>query len=240
MPGAKRRRPHERILRPAPGELLATLPVANTVGVWIAQVWRRTEASTCRRPAHRTRACRRRLGYSGKASRLVGEDLVVVEVPGIEPGSFGAEPGLLRAQPTCAFLGPSSHAGKLLTGPVAVRFPARSRDRTERLSLLADARHRAEGTPGLTACSLLLRQRERRRADWNRRLLVCWAWFSRSSQPSSARFPWLDYRSRDHSPPVQLCLHRTRSWRPAATRNPSETARGTRCMSGAPWVGTDG
>src|SRR6187200_3199264 len=79
-----------------------------------------------------------------------------VEVAGIEPASFGADPGLLRAQPTCAFLGPSSHAGKLLTGPVAVRFPARSRDRTERLSLLADARHRAEGTPGLTACSRYL------------------------------------------------------------------------------------
>ena len=141
----------------------------------------------------------------------------LVEVAGIEPASFGAEPGLLRAQPTCAFLGPSSHAGKLLTGPVAVRFPARSRDRTERLSLLADARHRAEGTPGLTACSLLLRQRERRRADWNRRLLVCWAWFSRSSQPSSARFPWLDNRSRDHSPPVQLCHQSTRHGDPSTT-----------------------
>ena len=113
----------------------------------------------------------------------------LVEVPGIEPGSFGAESGLLRAQPACAFLGPSSHTGKLLTGPVAVRFPAWSRDRSRRLSLLADARHRSEGTTGLTACSLLLRQRERRRADWNRRLLVCWAWFSSSSQPSSARFP---------------------------------------------------
>ena len=80
----------------------------------------------------------------------------MVEVAGIEPASFGAEPGLLRAQPACAFLGPSSQTGKLLTGPVAVRFPARSRDRTEQLSLLADARHRAEGTPGLTACSRYL------------------------------------------------------------------------------------
>ena len=76
-----------------------------------------------------------------------------VEVAGIEPASFGDDPGLLRAQPACAFLGLSSHAGELLTGPVAVRFPSRSRDRTDRLSLLADARHRAEGTPGLTACS---------------------------------------------------------------------------------------
>jgi hypothetical protein len=31
-----------------------------------------------------------------------------------------------------------------------VRCPARPRDRTEQLSLLADASHRAEGTPGLT------------------------------------------------------------------------------------------
>ena len=76
----------------------------------------------------------------------------LVEVPGIEPGSFGATTGLLRAQPTCAFLGPSSHAGKLLTGPATVSCPTRPRGRVEQLSLLADARHRAEGTPGLTAC----------------------------------------------------------------------------------------
>ena len=88
----------------------------------------------------------------------------LVEVPGIEPGSFGVKSGLLRAQPAFAFLGPSGHASKPLTGSVAVRFPSRSRDRTSWLSLLADARHRAEGTPGLTA-SLLLRQQERTRAD---------------------------------------------------------------------------
>ena len=94
------------------------------------------------------------------AGWLVG----LVEVPGIEPGSFGVKSGLLRAQPAIAFLGPSGHASKPLTGSVAVRFPSRSRDRTSWLSLLADARHRAEGTPGLTA-SLLLRQQERTRAD---------------------------------------------------------------------------
>ena len=90
------------------------------------------------------------------------------------------------------------------TGPVTVRFPAWSRDRTRQLSLLADARHRAEGTPGLTDFGLLLRQQERSQRDWNRRLLICWARFPRSSQRSSARFPWLDIQSRNRSPPMQL------------------------------------
>ena len=90
------------------------------------------------------------------------------------------------------------------TGPVTVRFPAWSRDRTRQLSLLADARHRAEGTPGLTDFGLLLRQQERSQRDWNRRLLVCWAWFPRSSQRSSARFPWLDIQSRNRSPPYAV------------------------------------
>jgi hypothetical protein len=54
------------------------------------------------------------------------------------------------------------------TGPVTVRFPAWSRDRTRQLSLPADARHRAEGTPGLTDFGLLLRQQERSQRDWNR------------------------------------------------------------------------
>jgi hypothetical protein len=103
----------------------------------------------------RARRPRASAGPGPRAARC-GVAQAAVEVAGIEPASFGAEPGLLRAQPACAFLGPSSQTGKLLTGPVAVRFPIRSRDRTEWLSLLADARHRAEGTPGLTACSRYL------------------------------------------------------------------------------------
>ena len=43
-----------------------------------------------------------------------------MEVAGIEPASFVACPGLLRVQRCCDFLGPGSHAGKLLTGPVTV------------------------------------------------------------------------------------------------------------------------
>ncbi len=37
----------------------------------------------------------------------------VVEVPGIEPGSSGVSPGLLRAQSAMSLLGPFSHANKL-------------------------------------------------------------------------------------------------------------------------------
>jgi len=54
-----------------------------------------------------------------------------------------------------AFLGPGSPAGKLPTGSVAVRCPDQSRDRAGRWILLADARHRVGGIPGLT--NLLLR-----------------------------------------------------------------------------------
>ena len=146
------------------------------------------EVPSCCRSAHGGRGCGAQPNFANRCPRFARTPVDwLVEVPGIEPGSFGVRSGLLRAQPAFAFLGPSGHASKPLTGSVAVRFPSRPRDRTSWLSLLADARHRAEGTPGLTA-SLLLRQQERTRADWNRRLLVCWAWFSRSSQPSSARF----------------------------------------------------
>ena len=110
------------------------------------------------------------------------------------------------------------------TGPVTVRFPAWPRDRTRQLSLLADARHRAEGTPGLTDFGLLLRQQERSQRDWNRRLLVCWAWFPRSSQRSSARFPWLDIQSRNRSPPMQFSspILRHRWSAPEGERTPDE------------------
>src|ERR1700728_1085687 len=60
---------------------------------------------------------------------------------------------LTRASPSAscnAFLGPGSPAGKLPTGSVAVRCPDQSRDRAGRWILLADARHRVGGIPGLT------------------------------------------------------------------------------------------
>jgi len=53
----------------------------------------------------------------------------LVEVAGIEPASFGTEPGLLRVQPASGLLGPDSHAGELSPGPVAVRCSSRPRDR---------------------------------------------------------------------------------------------------------------
>jgi hypothetical protein len=60
-------------------------------------------------------------------------------------------------------IGPGSHAGKLPTGSVAVRCPDQSRDRAGRWILLADARHRVGGIPGLTSlllCGYLGRESE--------------------------------------------------------------------------------
>ena len=55
----------------------------------------------------------------------------VVEVPGIEPGSSVALPGLLRAQSAMPLLGPHrSREPAGVTGPVAVGCPAGSRDRS--------------------------------------------------------------------------------------------------------------
>jgi len=70
---------------------------------------------------------------------------------------------ITRASPgaaCCVFLSPGSHAGKLPTGSVAVRCPAKPRDRARRWILLADARHRAGGAPGLTASYLRFLGRE--------------------------------------------------------------------------------
>src|SRR6476469_868478 len=65
--------------------------------------------------------------------------------------------------------------------------PAESRDRTHRLIPLADARVRAEGSPGLTD-SPSLRQRGRSRADLNRRLIGCNDAYG-GLLPAPARFP---------------------------------------------------
>ena len=75
----------------------------------------------------------------------------------------------------------------------------------------SDARSRVGGDPGLTDFMLLLaaRQRERSQRGLNWRLLVSRSWLTRSSLGSSARFPCLDDRSRNRSPPVQLSLQGT-------------------------------
>src|SRR5215472_3949235 len=60
---------------------------------------------------------------------------------------------ITRASPGAAcsgFLSPGGLAGEPPPGSVAVRCPAYPRDRDERWILLADARHRAGGAPGLT------------------------------------------------------------------------------------------
>jgi hypothetical protein len=49
---------------------------------------------------------------SGKRIQLFGENLRVVEVAGIEPASFDASPGLLRAQSALPLLDPADHADK--------------------------------------------------------------------------------------------------------------------------------
>ena len=56
------------------------------------------------------------LRESTKSSRSIYEDLFV-EVAGIEPASFGDDPGLLRAQLCSVFLGPVGVAGNPTTRP---------------------------------------------------------------------------------------------------------------------------
>src|SRR6516165_12031178 len=63
---------------------------------------------------------------------------------------------ITRASPGAAcsgFLSPGGLAGEPPPGSVAVWCPAHPRDRAERWILLADARHRAGGAPGLTTSS---------------------------------------------------------------------------------------
>ena len=88
-----------------------------------------------------------------------------------------------------------------VTGPATVRCPPVPRWPGAGVSPLNDAGFRVGDIPGPTELGSSLRRRERARADWCRRLYGCDAWFSRSSSPSSARFPCLDVRSRDLSPP---------------------------------------
>src|SRR5215475_4654840 len=86
-----------------------------------------------------------------------------------------------------------------MTIPVAVWCPDECRDRTHRLIPLDDARIRVEGFPGLTDL-LSLRQRERSRADENRRLIGCNDAYG-GLLPAPARFPRFDARCRSRSAP---------------------------------------
>ena len=79
----------------------------------------------------------------------------MVEVPGIEPGSSGALPRLLRAQFTTSLLGPTGHVNEAgVTGPAAVDVPSEPRGRVRTVSLLADAGTRDGGAPGPTGVTL--------------------------------------------------------------------------------------
>ena len=69
-----------------------------------------------------------------------------------------------------------------------------------RVSPLNDAGFRGGDAPGPTD-SHSLRRRERTQCDWCRHLFFCDGWFTRSSSPSSARFPSICVRSRNRSPP---------------------------------------
>ena len=68
------------------------------------------------------------------------------------------------------------------------------------VSSLADARLRGESTPGLTDSLYCVRQRERSRADWYRRLIGCIDAYG-GLLPAPARFPRIDVRSRNRSAP---------------------------------------
>jgi hypothetical protein len=150
---------------------------------------------------------------------------------------------ITRASPgaaCCAFLSPGGHAGKPPTGSVAVWCPAQTRDRTGRWILLADARHRAGGSPGLTTSN----SRSGREGEVSA-LNVGTYWFAvtgltRLCPQSSTRFPWINYQSRSLSPPVELSgdphgrgrgLHHDRRYRVNAirpTQIPGGSARGRR------------
>ena len=81
----------------------------------------------------------------------------MVEVPGIEPGSFAALSGLLRAQLTMPLLGPSDHVSESVwRAQSRLISPYEPRDKTRLASLLTDAGTRDEGVPGPTG---LLRSR---------------------------------------------------------------------------------
>ena len=78
------------------------------------------------------------------------------------------------------------------------------------VSHLADARIRADDEPGLTESPRYLGSEGELALTGVGACVVSDAWLTSSSSASSARFPWSPDRSRDRSPPVQLCTHRNR------------------------------
>lgn len=126
-------------------------------------------------------------------------------MPGIEPGSFGVENGLLRAQPAYVLLAQAVLQASRLDGHSCCAISRRTPQPSPPVEPPTDASIRAGGDPGLTDFgSPLLMQQGRSQRDYCWRLFFRSAWLTRSSLPSSARFPSLHDRSRDLSPPMEL------------------------------------
>ena len=101
-------------------------------------------------------------------------DTGVVEVAGIEPASFDASPGLLRAQSACLYSAPPIMQTSRCDGPSRCLL-SRARPRPARtVSHLADARIRADDEPGLTDSPSYCQAARAKSRDWNRRL-CCFA-----------------------------------------------------------------
>jgi len=71
--------------------------------------------------------------------------------------------------------------------------------------LLADARHRVEGIPGLTDPYFALSGKSEVSARCVGTYWFAVTGFARSQPQPSARFPWFNHRSRNRSPPIELC-----------------------------------
>jgi hypothetical protein len=140
-----------------------------------------------------------------KKRTQIQESEILVEVPGIEPGSFGVENGLLRAQPAYVLLAQAVLQASRLDGHSCCAISRRTPQPGPPVEPPTDASIRAGGDPGLTDFgSPLLMQQGRSQRDYCWRLFFRSAWLTRSSLPSSARFPSLHDRSRDLSPPMEL------------------------------------
>ena len=125
--------------------------------------------------------------------------------------------------------------------------PAQPRDRAERWILLADARHRAGGAPGLTAPNSRSGREGEGSALYIGTYCVAVTGFTRLCPQSSARFPWINYRSRSLSPPCSVVPGEPRGQRPQPSprftlscqrqRANSDSRPGVSGLPGGGWPG---
>jgi hypothetical protein len=143
-----------------------------------------------------------------------------VEVGGIEPPSFNAFVGLLRAQPVRRSRVTNTHRQKKVTPAQKMSSTALKRDRK-----VSPARwrwrpaRRAETGPP----SQLFRLRAQR-CRW--RLFFCFQLFNVDLE-TTARFSHIDYQSRNQAPPWNYSTNPTR-------RNPSSTSKRNCFLSSSP------